>query len=66
MAAVMDGLKDGIVSRLGMDMFVEKTEREESSESRDRRGERKEKRGIKKGRGCFSVFLPCLWRTYVS
>lgn len=45
MAAVMDGLKNGVVSRLGMDMSVERTEREERrSESRDRRGEREEKR----------------------
>lgn len=44
MAAVMDGLKDGVVSRLGMDMSVERTEREERrSESRDR-GEKERKR----------------------
>ncbi len=43
--------------------------RKERGESRDRGGggEEKEREGrINKGRCCFFVSLPCLWRTYVS
>lgn len=67
-AAVMDGVEDGVVSWLDMDMSLERTEQEERGEEkvRQRRRQTEEKRGRKKGRGCFSVFLPCLWRTYVS
>lgn len=46
---------------------VGRADREEEKKGGDRRGGEEEREGrVNKGRCCFFVSLPCLWRTYVS